>query len=136
MITIRNYADLIRKIELLKTQVKLNETELDFWFGEDTPFHSKGTIKHGINTAVNQTDRVIDNLNELRSLLDYYKKVKKEMDKYIQSFEGLEHQILYKKIVENKTYKEIADELGYSHIYIRQIASRTNNKRTESIDIV
>ncbi|MGG4011429.1 sigma factor-like helix-turn-helix DNA-binding protein [Bacillus smithii] len=125
MLIMKNYADLERMIHILETQIEMLEVDLDFWFGkgEYVPFQSKGA-KYGIHVAAENTDRILEKLNQLTKMLDYYKELKKDMDDYINSLEGLEYKIAYKRYVENKTYQEIAKELGYSYGYVRNVMSK------------
>lgn len=123
---IENYADLIRKINIIKVQIEMFEVEMDYWLGENIPFESKGTVKFGIDTSVNQMDRIVSKLEELKYMLEFYESVKKDMDTYINKLEGLQYKIAYLRFVENMTYKEIAEKLGYSYGYIRNVVYETN----------
>ena len=54
-------------------------------------------------------------------------KSKKKIEEEIKKLEGLDKKVVYMRDIEGKTLKEIADELGYSEIYIKKISAR--NKR-------
>ncbi|WP_227397338.1 sigma-70 RNA polymerase sigma factor region 4 domain-containing protein [Jeotgalibacillus aurantiacus] len=121
---IENYADLTRKISIIETQIEMFEVDIDFWFGKGSiPFSSKGAAGFGIETAAWNTDRVLEKLDQLRKMLEFYQEIKSEMDDNINSLDGLEYKISYMRYIENKNYKEIADQLGYSYGYIRNVVS-------------
>lgn len=132
MLIMKNYADLDRMIHILESQIEMLEVDLDYWFGkgEHVPFASKGA-KYGLHIAAENTDRILEKLDQLRKMLAYYKEVKEDMDQYINSLEGLEYKIAYKRFVENKTYQEIADELGYSPGYVRIVMSKAKKHNKE-----
>lgn len=122
---IDNYSDLVVKIELIKEQIKLNEWELEYWFGvkldgSGIPFHSKGTLKFGTVTALTQADKKIDAINKLREQLRFYENAKSRMDVLINNLQGLDYKIAYRRIVYGLTHQEIAEELGYTEQYIRK----------------
>ncbi|MBU8568862.1 hypothetical protein KM914_21080 [Virgibacillus pantothenticus] len=53
----------------------------------------------------------------------------------MEQFQGLDYKIAYKRIVESKTNQEIADDLGYSHQYIKErwLKIKTYTEHTEPI---
>ncbi|MBU8661736.1 hypothetical protein KM912_16100 [Virgibacillus pantothenticus] len=57
------------------------------------------------------------------------------MDMLMEQFQGLDYKIAYKRIVESKTNQEIADDLGYSHQYIKErwLKIKTYTEHTEPI---
>ncbi|WP_077622018.1 hypothetical protein [Sediminibacillus massiliensis] len=140
----KNYSDITVEIELIKEQIKFTEWELEYWFGikfhdeniDGIPLASKGSFKYGTETALIQAQKKLTSLNKLYEQLESYESAKKKMDKLIHALDGLEYKIAYKRIVEEKTHQEIADELGYTHDYIRKKWSnyqRTHIDNTESI---
>lgn len=56
-------------------------------------------------------------------MLDFYLDIKKETEVKINQLEGLNYQIARMKYMENKSYKEIAEELGKSYWYLRNVDS-------------
>lgn len=56
--------------------------------------------------------------------LAYLESVEKKIKDKLSKLEGLDYQVVYMRDIENKRLKEIADELGYSLIYIQKISAR------------
>lgn len=126
----KNYADLVRQIDIIETQIEMFEVDIDYWFGKnDVPLTGVGAENYGLAIAAERTDRLTGKLKELHKMLDFYREVKEDMDEHINSLEGLEFKVAHKRFVENKTYKEIADELDYSYDYIRHVASRSKKEQ-------
>lgn len=49
---------------------------------------------------------------------------KEKIEKCIEEIEGIDKKVVYKRDIEGKTLRDIADELGYSEIYIKKISAR------------
>lgn len=122
----KNYADLVRTIHIIENQIEMLEVDRDYWFGKGDyiPFSGRGSAEFGIGIAAENVDRINEKINTLREMLVFYIDIKEDIDKYIHSLEGLEYKIAYLRYVENKTYQEIAKELGYSYGYIRNVISK------------
>lgn len=134
MMIMKNYADLCRMISIIETQIEMLQNDVDFWFGKgDVPFESRGA-KFGIGIAAENTDRVLKRIHELERQLEFYTELKSEMDEHINSLTGLEYKVAYMRFVEDKTYKEIADELGYSYGYVRNLAARSRQEEQQISD--
>jgi len=138
---LNTYADVAREIEIIKDQVDFIKNELQYWFGIDLdkekgiPLQSKGARRYGINTAIKQAEKKFNNLKELENRLQELEYAKVRWDMFLEQFEGLDYKIAYKRIVESKTHQEIADELGYTHQYIRKrwMELRNNKESTDTI---
>ena len=50
------------------------------------------------------------------------------MKEKIKKLEGIDYKVVYLRDIEGKSLVEIADELGYSYDYIKEISAR--NKKT------
>ena len=134
MMIMKNYADLCRKIDIIGVQLEMLQNDLDYWFGKGkVPFQSRGA-KYGIGVAAENTDRVLQRIHELEKQLEFYTELKNDMDTCLNRLTGLEYKIAYMRFVEGKTYKEIADELGYSYGYIRNLATRTRQEEKQISD--
>jgi hypothetical protein len=83
----------------------------------------KGIEKY--NAAVSELEIVQAEVERLNS-------VKIEMEKHMAQFEGLANVVMYKRIMENKTNKQVAMELGYSESHIRNVLSKKYKDSTES----
>lgn len=137
----RTYADVLNEIEIIKDQIAFTKKELKYWFGIDIeeefgiPLGGKGSFKYGANTSVIQADKKVKSLWRLEEKLKQLEYAKARWDILIERLEGLDYKIAYKRIVESKTHQQIADELGYSHQYIRDRWSkiRTYTQPTDTI---
>lgn len=142
MQVMKNYADMLTEIALIKEQIEITSEELEYWYGVDhqgkgIPLGGKGSYKYGANTSIVQAEKKINTLNRLNKKLSRLEYAKIRQDMLLEKFEGLEYKIAYKRIVENKTHKEIADDLGYSHQYMKEIWSKikTYKEHTDRIEI-
>lgn len=57
--------------------------------------------------------------------------MEEEMRLSIEGLEGVQYKIARLRVIEGMTYQEIADELGLTHGYVRQVSSKTNKQRTD-----
>lgn len=124
------YKDLVRMIGLLESQLELLQGELTFWWPNDMlkAHRSKGFMNYPLDVTMEKKGNIQHQMEQTEKILEFYKTVKDDMDKHIHSLEGLEYKVAYLRFVEDKTYKEIADDLGYNYDYIRQVASRSKGK--------
>lgn len=127
---IENYADLIRKISIIETQIEMLQIDVDYWFGTGLPLAGKGSAAYGMDTAAMNVDRLHKRINELNKMLEYYWEVKKEIGDNVNALEGLPYTIAKMRFLEDKSYQEIAEELGYTYGYIRRVVSKGNKEVT------
>lgn len=90
-----------------------------------------------VTSSGNQMD-IVEALELLRRLeshlylhseaIEKMEEEKKNMEKKLKDFVGLEHKVIYLRDLENKSLVNISKELGYSYDYIKEISAR--NKRT------
>lgn len=121
---IKNYVDLCRKIDIIETQLLQVDIDLKYWFGRgELPFTGTGADDFGVIASIGNIQDLHDKKHRLQKMLDFYLDIKKETEDKINLLEGLNYQIARMKYLENKTYKEIAVELGKSYGYIRNVAS-------------
>lgn len=139
---LKDYANLLREIDHTKEQIKLAEYELKWWLGIDAstgegiPFDSIGVFKHGLETAMTQTEKKRRTLNKLNERLDKYREHKERIEEHMKEFEGLEHQVAYMKYIKKMTLQEVADELGYSHAYIKEKSAKISKTYREPTDFL
>lgn len=81
----------------------------------------------GVIASVGNLQDLHDKKYRLQKMLDFYLDIKKETENKVNQLEGLNYQVARMKYIENKSYKQIADELGKSYGYIRNVASRNAN---------
>lgn len=116
---LKNYQDLEDQILFLKWNLNKSKLELDRWLAGDL---AKVRIeKHSRSSKLEETISAIE--NELKILADQ----KEELLKIIDTFKGLENDIVRLKYIENYSLEEIAEQTGYSESYIRKKHSEIRN---------
>lgn len=130
----KNYADLLRIIDIVKAEIEMLEVDREYWLGknEQLPFASIGAEKYGLDVASQRTDRLNGRISSLETKLEHYQAIEKEIRENVEKLEGLEYKIAKLRFIDGMTYQEIADELGYTHDHIRRVASKSR-KREASI---
>lgn len=126
----KNYADLLRIIDIAKAEIEMLEVDREYWLGknEQLPFASIGAEKYGLDVASQRTDRLNGRILSLETKLEHYQAIEKEIRENVEKLEGLEYRIAKLRFIDGMTYQEIADELGYTHDHIRRVASKSSKK--------
>ncbi|OEC02124.1 hypothetical protein GY31_09245 [Lysinibacillus sphaericus] len=126
----KNYADLLRIIDIVKAEIEMLEVDKEYWLGknEQLPFASIGADKFGLDVASQRTDRLNGRIASLETKLEHYQAIEKEIRENVEKLEGLEYKIAKLRFIDGMTYQEIADELGYTHDHIRRVASKSKKK--------
>lgn len=124
----KNHADLLQEIEVIKGQIEQYELSSKYWSGEtDIPMlGATGSAKFGLSTASLNLDRINKNINALTAMLDAFEAIRIQNEKHINKLEGLGYKIARLRFVEGMSYKEIAEKLDYSYSHIRKVAMETN----------
>ncbi len=122
------YKDLLRMIDLMQSQLELLEGELSYWWPVTDKSNAKGFHSYPLDVTAKKHDMIQYQIGQVEKILTFYETIKQDMDKHIHSLEGLEYKVAYRRFIEGKSYKEIADELGYNYDYIRHVASRSANE--------
>lgn len=120
----KNQADLLREIDIMKLQIKGYELDLLYWNGNkpNRVLIGPGAVKYGYATASERVDEISKKMNALQDLLAPMEVLVKETQKVIDSLEGLEYQIAKMRYLEGKSYRDISNELGYSYSHITNLA--------------
>lgn len=131
----KNYADLLRIIDICKTEIEMLEVDKEYWLGKNEllPFFSIGAEKYGLDIASQRTDRLNDRIASLETKLEHYRVIEKEIRENVEKLEGLEYKIAKLRFIDGMTYQEIADKLGYSYGYIRRVVSQGNKEVTTGL---
>lgn len=126
----KNHADLLREIDIMKLQIKGYELDLLYWNGNkpNRVLIGPGAVKYGYATASERVDEINKKLNSLRDLLAPMEALVKETQKMIDSFEGLEFQIAKMRYLDGKSYRDISIELGYSYSHITNTVNNMKSK--------
>lgn len=128
---IKNYVDLCRKIGIIETQLLQVDIDLKYWFGRgELPFTGTGADDFGVIASIGNLQDLHDKKHRLQKMVDFYTEIKQETEEKINQLEGLNYQIARMKYMENKSYKDIAEELKMNYSYIRRVASKSNNEVT------
>ena len=127
----KNYADLLRIIDIVKAEIEMLEVDKEYWIGkhEHLPFSSIGAARYGLDVASQRTDRLNGRIASLEEKLEHYQAIEKEIRENVEKLEGLEYKIAKLRFIDGMTYQEIADELDYNHDYIRRIASKSKTTK-------
>lgn len=67
---------------------------------------------------------------DLEHQLKEAERLAKDVSEDLKMYSGTSRRIRYKKIVEGKTLKEIASEMGYSYDWVRELHAREKNPQT------
>lgn len=127
---IENYADLLRKISIIETEIEMLQIDVDYWFGTGLPLTGKGSQAYGLDTGAKNVDRLHKRMNDLNRLLEAYIEIQKELIINIEALEGLPYRIAKMRFLEDKSYQEIADELGYTYGHIRNVVYKSDKQIT------
>ena len=124
----KNHADLLNEIEIIKGQIEQYELSLKYWSGNsDTPMlGATGADKFGLSAASLNIDRINKEVNALEAMLDAFNMIRKQNEERINKMEGLGYKIAKLRYIKGMSYKEIADKLDYSYSHIRKVAAETN----------
>lgn len=116
--------------EWTEQQIKISNREREFWFK-----HFATSSKFPTLASMSNVDRLSDNIEQLHEVHDFYNGIAKEIEQSIRSLKGLEHEVAYKRIVEEKTLAEIATELNFSPEYIRRVNARIKKGMAQNVVI-
>ncbi|SDY85975.1 hypothetical protein [Thermoactinomyces sp. DSM 45892] len=122
------YYDTKVEIEILETTLERLELDYKWWQGQLNP--SKHPPHIPLNECVENMRRIGKRINTYTDLLALQYKLKEDIEKLMSTYQGIEGKILYYREVKGMTLKQIAENLGYSYAYIRNINSRLNKKMT------
>jgi len=114
-----SYSDILSEIEVIKTQLEITNSEIEYWY-----LSGDGAHKFGANASLIQVGKLVESRNKLFNRLETLERARTRTEKLMERFEGVEYKIAYMRIVECRTHKEIADELGYEEQTIRKRWSR------------
>ncbi|MCT1577549.1 hypothetical protein M3E13_11535 [Oceanobacillus kimchii] len=125
-----SYSDILSEIEVIKAQLSIINSEIEYWY-----LDGEGANKFGANASLIQIEKHIHSRNKLFNRLEFLEQSKIKVEGLMQRFKGIEYKIAYKRIVECKTHKDIANELGYTEQYIRKrwMKMKSNKEATDRL---
>lgn len=129
------YNDIVLTIEVIKAEIELLQIDLDYWVGKNTsaPLISQGAARYGLDVAAERTDMLYERMGKLEERLVAYEEIEKEIRENIEKLQGLEYKIAKLRFIDGLSYQEVADKLGYSYGYIRNVVSKGDNQMTNRL---
>ena len=141
MDVVKSYKDLCEEIEIWKERLKTYEIQLkaivklakldgpsDITAIDYSKPYVDGTRQIGFEEALEMLHKIESRIYLHKETIANMEKSKKKIEEEIKKLEGLDKKVVYMRDIEGKTLKEIADELGYSYQYIKEVSAR--NKTT------
>ena len=116
---LRDYKEIEGQIEYLKWNLNRSELELIRWVEGDL-----------VNVKLEKNSRssnLENDIEKLKAEIERLEQNKKEVVQFIETFEGVENQIIKLKYIDGHTLEEIAEEIGYSASYVRKKHSEIKN---------
>ena len=134
---IKSYNDLCEEIEISKWRIEAYKAEIEalkklarFDGPSDISAidYSQPSIQTsgqlGFEEALIRLQKIDSHILLHQETIKKLEKAKKQMEERIEKLEGLDKKVVYMRDVEGKTLYQIANELGYSEIYIKKISAR------------
>lgn len=138
----QTYSDICKEIQLLELRLKDLKKEYRFYLGfisshpgqmKTSSLQSDKIQSSNPYMPAEEAYRKCMEINELivqyDELITNKLSTKREIEKGMSDFETLEGKINYYFHVKNMKLYEIADELGYSYNWIRQVKHRHDNEQ-------
>ena len=119
-----SYSDILSEIEVIKAQLEITNSEIEYWY-----LDGGGANKFGVNASFIQVEKLVKSRNKLFDRLETLERARTRVENLMERFDGTEYKIAYMRIVECMTHKEIADELGYEEQTIRKRWSRMKSHK-------
>lgn len=109
----------------LLTEIDMYKDRLDDLIKEEYGLNRiKDTHKIRVDKYAKRQGEITNEKIILLSMLEEKEHTLNKIKERLKKLDGLEYKIEYRKTVEGKTLKEIAEELNYNECYIRQIYSK------------
>ena len=141
MEAIKSYKDLCTEIEIWKERVKAYKAEIKALkklakvYGPSEVRGIDYTQPRVQNTNQIGFEEFLERLYKLEyhiyiheEAIESMIKAKAKIEEHLKSLEGIDQQVVYMRDIEGKKLMDIAEELGYSYQYIKEISAR--NKKT------
>ncbi|MCO5468898.1 hypothetical protein NG876_13095 [Enterococcus faecium] len=109
---LKDYQELDEQILYLKWNLNKSKLELNRWVNGDL---ADVRIEKNSRSA-----SLEENIQKIENEIDLLEEQRKEMLAIINSFKGIDNEIIRKKYVEGCSLEIIAEEIGYSVSYVRQ----------------
>ena len=124
----QSYVDLCEEIEGLKIvendiryQLKLAYKQC---FTGKMPGESWSRLP--LDKALESYDSVSERLANISEIIRHKEETKKLIEERLGRMTTLENQVMYRRTVMRQTLRQIADELGYTEGYVKNVSYRAN----------
>lgn len=78
-----------------------------------------------LDKALSQRNSIMDRLLAIESEIKIKQQLKQQIEDGLQRLTGVQHTIVYKRDIERKSLRDIADELGFSYSYVSKISAKS-----------
>ena len=109
---LKDYQELDEQILYLKWNLNKSKLELNRWVYGDL-----ADVRIDKNSRSSMLE---ENIQKIENEIEILEEQRKEMLAIINSFKGIDNEIIRKKYVEGCSLEIIAEEIGYSASYVRQ----------------
>lgn len=124
------YHDLCQEVEIL--ELRLQDLEGDIKYSNKQVFKgvlpSTPPVHIPFDKALISYDDTNAKIDETFEWLGQKLEARKQIQMILRRLSGVEAKVAYMRDVEDKDLKTIADELGYSHVWIKKLSQRINKK--------
>lgn len=117
MVAVRIGKDLDIEIEMIEE--RLGDLERELYAIN----RIRDTHKIDLMSYVERSTKINNEMSCLQDILEDKKETRREFESKLKGLKAIEYKVAYKKCCEGKPSYEIAEELGYSYIYIRKIVA-------------
>lgn len=141
MDVVKSYKDLCEEIEIWKERVKAYKAEIralkklakvygpsDIAGIDYSQPKVQKTCQMGFEEFLIRLQKLENHIYIHEEAIKNMEKCRKNMEERIKRLKGIDYKVVYLRDIEGKSLVEIADELGYSYDYIKEISAR--NKKT------
>lgn len=124
------YHDLCQEVEIL--ELRLQDLEGDIKYSNRQVFKgvlpSNPPVHIPFDKALISYDVTNAKIEETFEWLGQKLEARKQIQGILRHLSGVEAKVAYMRDVEDKDLKTIAEELGYSHVWIKKLSQRINKK--------
>lgn len=132
-----SYKDLIQEIDMWKENIKAYESQkealkrLGKFYGPSgisgidySQTRVKGSRQMGFGDALERIIRIEKYISACAKVVEDMERCKKRIESKMENLESIDKKVVYMRDIKNMTLRQIADELGYSEIYIKKISAK------------
>lgn len=126
------YYDICKEIEIY--ELRLTDLEQDLKHSRKLCFSGQLPsdplpVHVPLDEALRRYDEVVFKIREVSDALTEKRLIKQRIESSVRKFNGIEYQVAFKRLIENKSLREISSEIGYSYQRVKKISMRLNLPR-------